>query len=313
MTMQGIDISNWQAGINVTAVPCDFVISKATQGTGYVSPDCARQVEQALAAGKAVGIYHYINGAGAVAEMDYFYNNCKGWMGKVVWCLDWEAQENGAWGNTGYLDQCIKRLAQLTGKPPIIYASASAFPWNVASANNCGTWVAQYANMNATGYQETPWNEGAYGCTIRQYSSAGRLSGYNGNLDINKFYGDRSTWDKYIAGGSGNSTAPAPAPIQAMKNNDQIASEVIAGNWGNEPDRSNRLRVAGYDPAAIQAIVNARLGGDSNSSGRTYTVQSGDTVSGIAAKFGVSTSAISGFRSGNPNLIYPGETLTIRK
>ena len=105
--MQGIDISNWQAGINVAAVPCDFVISKATQGTGYVSPDCARQVEQALAAGKAVGIYHYINGAGAVAEMDYFYNNCKGWMGKVVWCLDWESQENGAWGNTGYLDQCI--------------------------------------------------------------------------------------------------------------------------------------------------------------------------------------------------------------
>lgn len=306
--MQGIDISNWQAGINVAAVPCDFVISKATQGTGYVSPDCARQVEQALAAGKAVGIYHYINGAGAVAEMDYFYNNCKGWMGKVVWCLDWESQENGAWGNTGYLDQCIKRLAQLTGKPPIVYASASVFPWNVASANNCGTWVAQYANMNATDYQDSPWNEAAYNCAIRQYSSAGRLPGYNGALDLNKFYGDRATWNKYIAGGSGNAPAPAPAP--ARKSNDQIASEVIAGAWGNDPDRSNRLRSAGYDPAAIQAIVNGRLGGGS-SSGRTYVVQPGDTVSGIAAKFGVPTSAVSGFRSGNPNLIYPGETLTI--
>lgn len=46
-------------------------------------------------------------------------------------------------------------------------------------------------------------------------------------------------------------------------------------------------------------------------SATTYTVKSGDTLSGIAAKFGVSVGQISGYRSGNPNLIYPGEVLTI--
>ena len=40
-------------------------------------------------------------------------------------------------------------------------------------------------------------------------------------------------------------------------------------------------------------------------------MQSGDTLSGIAARFGVSTSQISGYHSGNPNVIYPGEVLTI--
>ena len=40
MTMNGIDVSNWQAGINLAAVPADFVIMKATQGTNYISPDC---------------------------------------------------------------------------------------------------------------------------------------------------------------------------------------------------------------------------------------------------------------------------------
>lgn len=30
MALNGIDISNWQAGIDLTRVPCDFVISKAT-------------------------------------------------------------------------------------------------------------------------------------------------------------------------------------------------------------------------------------------------------------------------------------------
>lgn len=311
MAMQGIDVSNWQAGINLAAVPCDFVICKATEGVNYVSSDCARQVEQALAAGKAVGIYHYINGSGANSEAEYFYNNCKGWMSKVVWCLDWESYGNGAWGNTSYLDQCVKRLAQLTGKPPIIYASSSVFPSSVAQANNCGTWVAQYANMNATGYQDAPWNEGAYGCTIRQYASTGRLPNYGGNLDLNKFYGDRATWNKYIAGGSGSSTPSTPTPTPSKKSNEAIANEVINGQWENDPQRSAALKAAGYDAAAIQSIVNQKLAGTTQTV-KYYTVQSGDTVSAIAAKFGVSLSAISGYHSGNANLIYPGEVLTIR-
>ena len=29
MTMNGIDISSWQTGINLDVVPCDFVICKA--------------------------------------------------------------------------------------------------------------------------------------------------------------------------------------------------------------------------------------------------------------------------------------------
>lgn len=42
---------------------------------------------------------------------------------------------------------------------------------------------------------------------------------------------------------------------------------------------------------------------------RRYTVRSGDTLSSIARRLGVSTSSIHGYRSGNPNIIYPGEIL----
>ena len=52
MSMNGIDISNWQNGIQVNQVPCDFVICKATQGTTYVNPDCDRAYQQAKNAGK---------------------------------------------------------------------------------------------------------------------------------------------------------------------------------------------------------------------------------------------------------------------
>lgn len=212
MAMNGIDISNWQKGIDLAAVPCDFVIAKATQGTGYTSPDCVRQVEQAMSLGKKVGVYHYIGGQGAVSEMDFFIDSIKNWVGKVMIVLDWEQGENRAWGNLGYLEQCIARVKERTGIPPVVYASASVFPWDLCREHNCGTWVAQYANNNATGYQNTPWNEGKYGCMMRQYSSHGRLPGYGGNLDLNKFYGDPAAWDKYANPNGAAQPQPAPQP-----------------------------------------------------------------------------------------------------
>jgi len=43
----------------------------------------------------------------------------------------------------------------------------------------------------------------------------------------------------------------------------------------------------------------------------THKVQAGDTVSAIAKRFNVPVSAVSGFRSNNANVIFPGEVLTV--
>lgn len=197
MALQGIDISSWQSGIDLSAVPCDFVIAKATEGTGYTNPDCARAIEQAISLGKSFGVYHYVAGGNAQGEADYFVDSVSGWLGRGILAIDWEAGGNSAWGDTGYLDAVIKRVIQRTGIKPLVYASQSAFPWSIASQNDCGAWVAQYGGNDATGYQDSPWNEGSYDCAIRQYSSAGSLPGYSGSLDLNKFYGDVSTWAAY--------------------------------------------------------------------------------------------------------------------
>lgn len=42
----------------------------------------------------------------------------------------------------------------------------------------------------------------------------------------------------------------------------------------------------------------------------SYTVSKGDTLSGIGSKLGINWRDLSGYKSGNPNLIYPGEVLT---
>lgn len=66
---------------------------------------------------------------------------------------------------------------------------------------------------------------------------------------------DAQRWYDHFSGGA----APA-APAPARKSNDQIANEVIANQWGNGQDRVDRLRRAGYDANAIQALVNQKLG-----------------------------------------------------
>lgn len=272
MTLNGIDISSYQSGIDLTVVPCDFVIIKATQGTGYVNPDCDRAYQQAKRAGKLRGTYHYVGGGNAVAEADYYINNIKGYIKDGLLAIDWEAEQNGAWGNEAYLEQLVRRVIERTGVKPLIYSMASRYAQVAAVAKklDCGLWIAEYADMNPTGYQAHPWREGAYGCAIRQYASTGRLNGWGGDLDLNIAYMTREQWAKYVNPGGKPAPAPAkPAPAPAKP-----------------------------APAPKPA-------------GRTYTVQAGDTLSGIASKLGVPTSAISGYRSGNPNLIYPGEVLKI--
>ena len=325
MAMNGIDISNWQKGIDLAAVPCDFVIAKATQGTGYTSPDCVRQVEQAMSLGKKVGVYHYIGGQGAVSEMDFFIDSIKNWVGKVMIVLDWEQGENRAWGNLGYLEQCIARVKERTGIPPVVYASASVFPWDLCRKHNCGTWVAQYANNNATGYQNTPWNEGKYGCMMRQYSSHGRLPGYGGNLDLNKFYGDAAAWDRYAnpegAAQHAPQPQPAPQPTAPQGSTLDLADRVMRGEFGDGEARRAALGsrydevqdfINHIDQASVDTLVaevkagrygnnpvrervlgkrykavQDKINGASQPAPqRVYTVKPGDTLSGIAQKVG---------------------------
>ena len=314
MTLNGIDISSYQSGIDLTVVPCDFVIIKATQGTGYVNPDCDRAYQQAKRAGKLRGTYHYVGGGNAVAEADYYVNNIKGYLRDGLLAIDWEAEQNSAWGNEAYLEQLVRRVIERTSIKPLIYSMASRYAQVAAVAKklDCGLWVAEYADMNPTGYQAHPWREGAYACAIRQYASTGRLNGWGGNLDLNIAYMTRDQWAKYANPGGKPAAAPAkPAPAPARKSEDTIAAEVIAGKWGNGQDRVNRLKQAGYKPATIQAKVNAKLGA-SKPAARTYTVRAGDNLSAIAAKYGTTYQALAAKNGiANPNLIYPGQVLKI--
>lgn len=358
MSMNGIDVSNHQNGINLSVVPCDFVITKATQGTSYINPDCDRAYQQAKAAGKCLGVYHYAGGGGAVAEADFFLKNIQGYIGEAIIVLDWEGYQNSAYDQgPAYAKQFLDRIYEKTGVRALVYMSKSvcnAYDWSAIAANH-GLWVAQYANNNPTGYQSNPWTDskgyGAWsGPAIFQYSSSGRLSGYNGNLDINIAYMDREGWNKYA--GKGNAVQPPvnPTPpttttpsgsimdlatgvlqgkygdgadreaalgtkFQDVQNEvnhrlqssvDTLVNEVMQGRYGNGADREAAL---GPRYKEVQDKINSANGGGSST---TYVVQSGDTLSGIASKFGTTYQHLASINGiSDPNKIYPGQTLKI--
>ena len=321
--MNGIDISSWQTGIDLTAVPADFVIIKATEGTGYVNSDCDRAFQQAKQAGKLRGVYHYANGGNATAEADYFLANIEGYIKDAILCLDWESQNNALCGTGGpartWISNWCNRIVERTGVKPLIYASASLYS-EVSGIGDYGLWIAQYADNNDTGYQDTPWNEGAYDCAIRQYSSHGRLSGWNGNLDLNKAYMDATAWGKYANPAGGDATPATPS---------KPTPQPSTVTYTVQPGDTLSGIAAAYDTtyqhlAAINGIANPNLiypgqvltisgGGASAPQQTVYTVKSGDTLSGIAAAFGTTyqrLAAVNGIR--NPNLIYPGQQIVIK-
>ena len=70
-----VDVYSGSPRSYATLPAVDIVTIKATQGTGYVNPNCNQDYAAAKGAGKLLGLYHYAGGGDPVAEADYFINN----------------------------------------------------------------------------------------------------------------------------------------------------------------------------------------------------------------------------------------------
>lgn len=135
-----------------------------------------------------------------------------------------------------------------------------------------------------------------------------------------------------------NTQAPTmytPGSLQQGQTPQVVAGTQQPPNQSGQPqDTTLAQRQQGGQPTAQQQQQNqvadqayqqrlAQIGGQTAQGGgqvappsissQSYTVQTGDSLSKIASRMGVGVQDISGFRSGNPNVIYPGEVLTVKK
>lgn len=203
MSLRFIDISNWQAGIDVMKVVKNgglgAVVCKATEGVGWVDKQCDKFVQTLIKNRTPFGFYHFARNNDAAEEVEYFRESTVGYEGKGIPILDWEDGQSVAWVNA-----FVKRYHDLTKVWPWVYGNAWRF--NQGTVNeSCGRWIAGYPSNGITSIAYGEKNDFPYevksGLVCAwQFSSSVRISGYSGKLDGNIFYGSAEAWGKYAQG-----------------------------------------------------------------------------------------------------------------
>lgn len=255
---------------------------------------------------------------------------------------------NGRGFNEGYGMQCVAGFKQfmfsLSGRVVATRTGgASGYANQVSEIQALGfTWHGGQAGM-----KDGDWaifGGGTYGHVAMYYQ--GKFFGQNqgsGNIYAGNAFNlmDLGGYRNSIIGyyrpnvWANGSTASAPAAPAANSKtvNDQVVADVLRGVYGSGNDRVARLQAAGYNPAEVQAAVNARVAtqvprvsapastGYVQRSGGGYVVRRGDTLGDIALRNGWhGTNGLfgnSGYtqrlaeRNGiaNRGLIYPGQRI----
>lgn len=325
--LRGIDISKWQ-NIGTGDGAYDFIICKATEGVGYTDPNCDGHYQRAKSQGKLLGVYHFAHPGynDAIAEADWFVSQIQGYIGEALLVLDWEVE--ATW-NIAWAKKWLDRVHEKTGVRPLVYASGSVVTgndWSSVANADYGLWIAYWPNnyQHGTGWPSSP-DEMGYGTGAWKFWAIWQFSSRDGTLDCDVANMDKNSWMKYAAknGNPAPTPAPKPAPVPApapkpttgttytVKPGDTLSA--IAAKYGTTYQKiaaDNGIA----NPNLIYPGQVLKINGTSNNEKKTtYTVKSGDTLSGIAAKYGTTYQKIAADNNiSNPNLIYPGQVLVIK-
>ena len=101
----------------------------------------------------------------------------------------------------------------------------NAYDWSSVAKADYGLWVAKYRdnspdyNYDMSGAGTAPKVKWWFTYAMWQWTGSGRLTGYNGAIDCDVFYGDATAWKRY----AGVSEKPAT-------NYEQLYNEALAKN-----------------------------------------------------------------------------------
>jgi lysozyme len=207
MTLYGIDVSSNQPAGICSMVDYDFAIVKATgnprgYSQWYVNPYYEQQVQEAYDRCGCVGLYHFTYGGDAAEEADFFCDTVSAWVGSAMLVIDYEGDGALSRGRE-WLRALIGRVRDNTGVNPVVYASSSVIEEQeleaLCSEEDCSLWSANYWRGYDTvyGYDTDGMRQDVPSSALWQFTSQGRLDGYDGYLDLDVFYGDAGTWGKY--------------------------------------------------------------------------------------------------------------------
>lgn len=325
MSIHGIDVSKFQGSINWADVKnsgTQFVMIRAGYGQGNIDTEFRRNAEECNRLGIPFGVYWFSYAYTedmARREADYCIEAVADYEVQYPVCFDFEydsvdyAASQGVTITqslaTDLVNVFCSRVQDL-GYFAMYYSNLDFLNRMFAPSlrEKYALWYAQYAAAPSI-----------TGMAIWQYSSTGRISGISGNVDQNVAYYDLAEVISRAGLNKLNGKVVTPAPsspeptdviVYTVKPGDNLSE--IAARYGTTYET-----LASYNnienPNLIYPGQKIRIPvGYPETSTRYYTIQPGDTLSGIALRFGTTVGELQRLNGiKNPNLIYAGTTIRV--
>lgn len=341
---QGVDWSHYQGTNGIFGYAHDkfaiIQIGGVNGGGMYGQTTYETQVASAIAQGKRAHTYiwYQVGGNASLGEqvLNTFLPQVQTPKGSIV-ALDYESGASGdKQANTNAILHGM-RMIKAAGYTPMYYSYkpytvANVYADQIIREFPNSLWMAAYPSYNVTptpNYNIFPSMEGI---GIYQFTSTYIAGGLDGNVDLTGVTDNGYTKNK--------PETQTPAINQGQQADNTPKSDIAAGNqvkvkfsansWATGQGIPGWVKGRIYDVAQVSGnrVLLAGINSWINKSDveiisvssapaqapavGTYTVQSGDTLSSIAAKFGTSYQTLASLNGiSNPNLIYAGQVLRV--
>lgn len=310
-TVQGIDVSQFQGNIDFQAVResgIEAIYIRAAFGGTFIDPYFEANYVKAKDAGLRVGFYHAITPRTteqAISQANFFYQLIKNKDSDLYPAMDFEKFSGLSRTEINEIALAyVQTLRNALGYRPAIYSDANNVEnlWR-PELSSYPLWIADYSVAQPTtiGFWRT-WDG-------FQYSDIGRVPGISGNVDLDQF---RSTI--FI----GNYIEPKRHDIDEHNHRVYVVqrgntlSEIAVKFHTTVNAIANFNQIRNPNLIYVGEVLYIPDPAAPTSNTRTYTVQAGNTLSGIASRFSTTVHTLVELNHiKNPDLIYIGQVLLI--
>lgn len=337
-----VDVSNHQGNMTVGEYQTmrnnygvKAITTKISEGNYYADPYATGNIRTAQQVGLYINGYYfcrYTNVAQAKAEAEYAVQVARndGLPTNAVLCADIEASQQRGLGTyvNSLAIEAMKQIVEAGGYRFDVYSMSSwgdsVIPWKYIG------WIANYPyNVSYdkfTDHHAWQWTDSyKFSCSYGGFDVSQLYDDYyTGNQNKNAVISNADTTDVNKVHANKDNSPKNNANMSAQKGNSSSATGTytvrsgdtlsgIAAKYGMTTSALARLNgITNYNLIYVNQVLKVSGNATTTSASGTYTVKSGDTLSGIAAKYGTSyqtLASINGIVA--PYVIYPGQTIKV--
>ncbi len=317
---KGIDISHHQGDIDFDKLKgnIDFAMVRTSYGSFYEDRKYKQNINGLEKINVPYGLYHFsyaTNVYSAKKEAQGFLNLIKNYKPTYPVVIDIESSNETSNLRSDTLVDIANtfcKTVQDAGYYVMIYANLDYFKNKLNSnvLDEYDKWLAEWKNNPTYNKPFGMW----------QYTSKGSIPGINGNVDLDIAYKDYPS----IIKEKNLNNYSAPNNNEEIKKEEKQEINYVVKKGDTLSGIASKYKTTYQSLASYNGITNPnkiyvgqiiKIPGSIEIKPTTYVVKKGDTLSGIAQKYGVNWKTLyennKSVIGKNPDVIKPGQILTI--